>query len=374
MRGTLVAALLLLGTSLSANETDWATIPDGYALDYVIGLNRPRMIVESPEGDLLISSRADAIYRYSPERDEATVLARIEGYPHGLAIRDDALYVATSTALLRSDWPVAAQPSFEHVARIPGTDEGHSSRTLVLGPDNALYVAIGIQGNCSNEYVDASYPIELRRGGVLRLDESQSPPVWTPWVSGLRNPVGIAFDDQGRLLATNNGPDHWGYENPAEMLVRADQGDFFGMPWYQWIDGQLTRDPCIKGKSPRDQSEIGQALATFPARSAPMAIELAGRDRLDPLLDGRAVVALRGSWARRAGEGAESRRSPAIVLVDLDNGKVSPFIGGFQRDDGHRYARPVGLLLQRDGTLWFTSDDGEYEGLFRVTPHHESAR
>jgi hypothetical protein len=37
----------------------------------------------------------------------------------------------------------------------------------LTGPDDRLYVGIGISGHCSDEYLDESYPFERRRGRFL---------------------------------------------------------------------------------------------------------------------------------------------------------------------------------------------------------------
>ena len=77
--------------------------------------------------------------------------------------------MARTEGLYRARYPapgeVLGEEAFELVARLPAGG-GHSSRTLGLGPDGRLYVSLGIAGNCSDQYLDASYPFPDRRGGM----------------------------------------------------------------------------------------------------------------------------------------------------------------------------------------------------------------
>ena len=45
---------------------------------------------------------------------------------------------------------------------------------------------------------------------------------------------------------------------------------------------------------------------------------------------------------------------------------VAELVSGFQLDNGERWARPVGVAFGPDGALYFTSDGGTTEGLFRL--------
>jgi len=347
--------------------------PAGVRIDKRVALDYPRLISLGRDGEMFIGSKAGIVYRLTPPYTAAEALVRLADYPHSAVRRGDALYVATTDALLRADYHTGAAltaADFREVAAIPGGG-GHSSRSLSLGPDGRLYVSLGIQGNCSNQYLGSGYGPDRRRGGVMVLDESGAEPVWRPYVSGLRNPVGLAWRDDATLYASNNGPDHWGFERPREVLVRAEPGRFFGMPWFQWIDNKVTRDDCIGVAPPKPASEVTPPVATFPARSAPMGLAF--------LPDGHPlgvdlIVALHGSWATAptggAGGDPATRREPALMGVRLDktgrHGEAVPLVTGFQDAAGRRWARPVGVAVGPDGAVYFTSDSGE-TGLYRLT-------
>ncbi|TDO01484.1 PQQ-dependent sugar dehydrogenase [Halomonas ventosae] len=386
-RVSLLAALLmtpLLTTPARAQEAAQTTVavagtsqrleaPAGAHIAKLVALDNPRLISLSHDGEMFIGSQADTVYRLTPPYDNAQELVRLDDYPHSAVRRGEALYVATTDALLRADYHTGATldaDDFHQVAAIPGGG-GHNSRSLSLGPDGRLYLSLGIQGNCSNQYLGGDYPFDDRRGGVMVLDESGAKPAWRPYVSGLRNPVGLAWRDDGTLYANNNGPDHWGFKRPREVLVRAEPGRFFGMPWFQWIDGEVKRDNCIDTAPPKPASAVTPPVATFPARSAPMGLTF--------LPDGHPlgvdlISVLHGSWGTAPTGSASgdpaTRREPALMGVRLDadghHGKVMPLVTGFQDAEGRRWARPVGVVVGPDNTVYFTTDAGE-TGLYRLT-------
>ena len=58
------------------------------------------------------------------------------------------------------------------------------------------------------------------------------------------------------------------------------------------------------------------------------------------------------------------------MMVHFRNGTadgVEDVLGGLQRENGQRLARPVGVAIGPDGALYFTSDSN-LEGLFRLAP------
>ncbi|MEM7405656.1 MAG: sugar dehydrogenase [Pseudomonadota bacterium] len=349
-------------------------IPRGYRLEVLnVELKRPRMLTFAPDGSLWAGSSAGVIYRLEPPYHTASVVAELPDYPHSVAFRGDWVYAATTGALLRTRWADRPLASFETVAELPG-GRGHNSRTVGVGPDGRIYLSLGISGNCSDEWLDDSYPEARRRGGVMVLDETASPVRWRGFASGLRNPVG--FDWQpgtGVMYASNNGPDHLGFEQPAEQFARLEADSFHGMPWFQWIDGKAMPDACIGQPAPRPATDVVPPAATFPARSAPLGVAFAGEKDLGGQLADDAVVAIHGSWGTApdgdpAGDPA-SRRVPRLARVRFTDGvavRVDTLVDGFQLSDGRRWARPAGVAFGPDGALYFSSDGGIH-GLFRLS-------
>jgi len=355
-----------------------ARVPAGYRLELLVAsLGGPRLLTFGANGDLFIGSKSGKVYRVPPPYTQAQVLVELDRYPHSVAFRRDAILIAQTDGLYRAPYrpgqKIIPADSVTLVASLP-SGRGHSSRTVGVSPDGRVYVSLGISGNCSNEYLDASYPADDRRGGVLVLGEKGGKARWETFASGLRNPVGFAWHPQtGVLYASNNGPDHLGFEQPPEYFSRLAAGSFHGMPWFQFDGRRVVRDSCIGREPPRPITDVVPPVATFPARNAPMGVTFVPAGAMDKRLTFDAIVALRGSWGTQPGGGfigdPATRRPPKIVAVRFDGGearRVDDLVTGFQNANGERWARPVGVAIGPDGALYFTSDSG-INGLFRLS-------
>ncbi len=352
-------------------------IPDGMQLTLLTDrLDQPRLMTFLPNADLVIGSRSGKVYRLPPPYTHPEVLIVLPDYPHSVAWRDGELLIAQTGGLYQAPYTPGqksiARDAVKKLIALPGGG-GHNSRSVAIGPDGRVYLSLGITGNCSDQYLDDNYAFNDRRGGVLVLDESGKRPTWKPFASGLRNPVGFDWHPvTGVLYASNNGPDHLGYEQPPEYFSRLLPGSFHGMPWFQYDGVRLQRDRCIRRASPRPGSVVVTPVATFPARNAPMGVVFVPDNALDARFTHHAVVALKGSWGTRPDGGMfghpATRRPPTLVMVRFKDGSaqdVLELVTGFQRPNGERLARPVGVAIGPDGALYFTSDT-HTEGLFRL--------
>ena len=359
-----------------ADGSSWRlSLPAGYRLELAAEMDGPRMLVLAGDGALLAGSVSKNIYRLEPPYARPEVLAVLKGFPHGVALHDGDLLVARTNGLYRAPYRPErsarlTEKDFRRITPLP--TGGHPSRTVAVGPDDRIYLSLGISGNCSDEYTGKDYAFDDYRGGVLVLVEGEGAVRWQPYASGLRNPVGFDWHpDTGVLYASNHGPDHHGYDLPPEYFSRLDAGSFHGMPWFQFDGRDVIRDRCIGRAPPR--TDVTRPVATFPARNGPMGVAFVPRGAGDPAWADGAIVALHGSWATKPSGGwigsRASRRPPWVALVRFDKGgaaQVEPLIEGFQNASGERLARPIGVAFGADGALYFSSDSGAIEGLFRL--------
>lgn len=341
-------------------------------------LNKPRLFSFDKNGILFIGSKSAEVYRLEPPYTQSEIFTSLDNYPHSIAFLNNNIYIAQTGGIYRARYTSGIKKikstDFTRIANIPG-GSGHNSRTIATGPDERLYISLGIQGNCSNQFMGNQYATEDRRGGIYVLNESTKPASLDIFASGLRNPVGFDWHPVTKIMYTsNNGPDHHGFENPPEYFSKIEAGSFHGMPWFQFDGKKLFRDECIRSKSPFNKRQVKIPVVTFPARNAPMGVSFFSDDSIFTDYIKSAVVALRGSWATRPDwnykKAAASRRHPKLVIVNFDDKhkaiNVDDLLTGFQLENGNRWARPVGVGSGPDGALYFTSDSG-INGLFRIS-------
>ena len=97
--------------------------------------------------------------------------------------------------------------------QVPKVDgRGHFGHRIAFGPDGKLWISSG-----DRQKFDPAQDMESNLGKILRLNDDGSVPADNPfagqggvaaqvWTLGHRNPLGLAFDAQGRLWAHEMGP------------------------------------------------------------------------------------------------------------------------------------------------------------------------
>ena len=107
---------------------------------------------------------------------------------------------------------------------IPNADH-HDGGRMVFGPDKTLYVSTGEAGQ-----PDLAQDPSSLGGKILRITQDGDPAPGNPrasspvWTLGHRNVQGLAFDDQGRLWASEFG------QNAYDELNLIEKGKNYGWP------------------------------------------------------------------------------------------------------------------------------------------------
>lgn len=319
-------------------------------------LGGARFMAENSDGVIFLSVPSDGTVLALPDKDndgiadEVIVYARGLKRPHGLAIRDGELLVAESGRVLSlrdSNGDLKADSSKVITEDVPAGG-GHWTRTIVVGPDKALYVSAGSSCNACVEK-------DKRRASVLRFKDSKA----ELFATGLRNTVGLEFHPKtGGLWGVDNGRDHLGDDLPPEEVNLIEKGKDYGWPYCY---GNRKPDPELGYKE--------RCLRTVPpevemqAHSAPLGVAFGTGLNFPKLVMRSLIIAFHGSWNRSVPTGYKvvavpfnDKGMPAGAPFDVITGWLS---------GGEPWGRPVDILVGSDGAMYISDDSAG--AVYRVT-------
>ena len=340
-------------------------VPPGFRISLFARTESPRMMAFSPGGVLLATSESAGTVTALPDPQHngqatrrVTVLKDLNG-PHGIAFHDGQLYVAEVTRLLRYSWDEthlqAANPVV--VADLPESLGGHMTRTILFA-NQKLYVSAGSSCNVCSEK-------DPRRAAVVEMNEDGSGRHL--FASGLRNAVGLAFNERTRTVwVTDNGRDWLGDDLPPDEIDDlGSQGGDFGWPFCY---GNQVPDTSFGGTAERCRLTIPPRVE-LQAHSAPLGLIFYTGQMFPTEYQGDLLVAFHGSWNRSVPTGYKvvrvkmNERGEAEGVQDFITGWLPPA----ETRRGKWMGRPVGLAIGPDGSL-YVSDDGS-GSIYRVTWH-----
>ena len=327
--------------------------PSGFTITEYAKVSGARFMAQGPDGTVYVSVPGRGLVMRvaaaAADGHPARVERVLEGQslPHGLAFHGGWLYVANTDVVVRVKLDARGIPAgaSERTGASYDAAGGHFTRTVVFGPDSAMYVTVGSSCNLCVEK-------DSTRATVMRFDANGN--VGRVFARGLRNAVGLAVQPTtGALWVTQHERDNLAPSHedlpPDEVNILKDGGDF-GWP-YCW--GQRVPSPEFNDRA-RCAATIPPALA-LQAHSAPLGMAFLARATQFPAeYRGDALVAFHGSWNRRTPTGAK------IVRLRLVNGKpvsYEDFITGWQDANGQRWGRPVDVLVLADGSVLVSDDD-----------------
>ncbi|EQB17087.1 PQQ-dependent sugar dehydrogenase [Sphingobium lactosutens] len=357
------------------------------------GLAHPRSMLRLPNGDILVAETN------SPPRPKDGIVQRVMNYlmdkagagvpsanritllrdtdkdgradtktafltglnsPYGMALIGDTLYVANTDALMafpykEGDTKISA--AGRKIIDLPAQSPNqHWTKSMVASPDGLLYIGVGSNSNIGENGLER----ERNRAVVFEVNPRNG--YKRVFASGLRNPVGLAFEPKsGALWGVVNERDMLGADLVPDYLTRIEFGAFYGWPWNYWGGYEDRRvqpqRPEIREYTKRPDYALGNHVA-------PLGLTFADKMKLGaPFTDG-AFVGLHGSWNRKPASGYK------VVFVGFDDGeagKAKPVdvLTGFLDEDGDAHGRPVDVTADAQGALLVSDDVGGI--VWRVT-------
>jgi glucose/arabinose dehydrogenase len=328
-------------------------VPPGFVAEpYVTNLSNPRFMALAPDGGVFLAeSRANKITLLKNGR--ATPYLAGFHYPHGLAVKNGALYVGDLEAVWRVDLKTKQRTRVTKDSF--GTKTYHITRDITFDRAGALYIAIGSANNVAEEKPPQATIQKVLPDGHMKT-----------FASGLRNPVGIAFHpDTDHLYITANERDGYGDGLPPDFFTSANDGDFFGWP-YAYAGAHP--DPQFGSKRADLVKQTKTPDVLFPAHSTALGLVFYTATQFPAAYRGNAFVALHGSWDAAKPTGYK------VVRIPFHDGKPGKgyvnFATGFWSGGNappQVWGRPAGLLVDRDGSLLIADDQGRTVWRVRYT-------
>jgi glucose/arabinose dehydrogenase len=276
--------------------------------------------------------------------------------PFGMALSGDTFYVGNTDGVVAFPYVPGASritvPGRKLASFKPG---GHWTRSLLTSSDGRkLYAGVGSLSNIAEN----GMAVEEGRAAVYELDLASGEA--RIFASGLRNPVGLAWEPQtGVLWTVVNERDGLGDETPPDYLTSVRDGGFYGWPYCYW--GQIVDD-----RVPQDAALVAKAITpdyALGGHTASLGLCWMPSGTLPGFPDGMAI-GQHGSWNRSTLSGYK------VVFVPFENGRPSgparDILSGFLApDERESYGRPVGVTLGPDRSLLVADDVGDV--IWRVT-------
>ena len=335
-------------------------LPKGFTINVFAegGFVYPRWMALAPNGDVFVAdSRANAVVVLRDTDGDGYAESRFVfsdkvRQPFGMAFWEDWLYVANTDSIVRFRYKAGQTAAIGEPEKIIELTAGgynqHWTRNILFSPDGKkLFVAIG---SATNVDVEA----DPRRAAISVYDpDGKNHRIFA---SGLRNPIGLAWNPKtGELWAAVNERDGLGDDLVPDYATAVKEGGFYGWP-YSYI-GQ-NEDPRRRGERPDLVKKAIVPDVLFTSHSAALGIVFYTGTMFPREYQGDAFVAFHGSWNRHKLTGYK------IVRIRFKDGKLvgnqyEDFLWGWlpREDSNEVWGRPVGLLVNADGSL-LIADDG----------------
>jgi len=354
---------------------------------FAAGLEHPRWLYELPNGDILVAetnfemqglegsikgwfakyflTKAGAT-GVSPDRisllrdadgngEAETKTTFIEGLhsPFGMALIGNTFYVANADSIVsfpykNGESSIKTAPT--KLIDLPGLPLNHHwTKNILANADGTkLYVTVGSNSNIGENGMD----IEKDRAAILEVDIQAKN--YRTYASGLRNPNGLAWESETKQLWTVvNERDEIGSDLVPDYLTSVQENGFYGWPYSyygQHVDQRVQpQNPELVAKAIKPDYALG-------AHTASLGLADAKGNNLGAQYEQGMFIGQHGSWNRRPYSGYR------VIFIPFAGGKPSgkpiDVLTDFIDANGDAQGRPVGVLVQKTGSLLVADDAG----------------
>lgn len=352
------------------------------------GLDHPRWLYVLPNGDVLVaesnapprSEDAKGIRGWVfeqlqkkagaavPSANRITLLRDADGdgiaetrsvflaglnSPFGMVLVENVFYVANTDAIVRFPYTegqteITAAPT--KVIDLPaGPINHHWTKNLVANADGSkLYVSIGSNSNIAENGMAQ----EEGRAAIWEVDlQTGSHRIFA---SGLRNPVGMAWQpESGALWTSVNERDELGSDLVPDYMTSVRDGAFYGWPYSYYGNHVDTR------VTPQNPELVARAIVpdyALGAHTASLGLASSLGNSLPARFENGMFVGQHGSWNRKPLSGYKVIFVP--FTAGIPSGEPLDVLTGFIKSDGNVSGRPVGVAIDKRGALLVADDVG----------------
>jgi glucose/arabinose dehydrogenase len=342
--------------------------PEGFVVTkFAGGLKSPRWFHILPSGEILVAesqtnrrnSANDIILLKDTDGDGIADVKKVFmsglNQPLGMLVWKEWFYVGNTDGIYRYPYKAGQQEIREKGEKIldltPGGYNNHWTRNIISNADGTkFYVSTGSGSNNAEHGIESEY----RRACILEINPDGSGEKL--FASGLRNPIGIAWEPTtGKLWTVVNERDDLGDELVPDYLTMVKEGGFYGWPYAYFGPNE---DPRMKGQRPDLVAKTIVPDVSMGAHTACLGLAFYTGSSFPRRFQGGAFVGEHGSWNRSAFAGYK------VAFVPFANGRPSgppeDFLTGFIADESKNevYGRPVGVAFLPDGSMLVADDAG----------------
>jgi len=346
-----IASLSFASASTPQEVLKQLHLPTGFIISiYADNVPNARSLALGDNGIVFVGSgREGKVYALQDKdqdgiAEQRYIIAENLAMPNGVAFKDDSLYVAEISRIIRFDHITQqlSQPPKPKVVfdQFP-TEAHHGWKYLRFGPDNKLYTAVGAPCNICK-------PDKEIYASLVRLNADGSK--FEIIAHGIRNTVGFDWQPETQaLFFTDNGRDYLGDDSPPDELNHwSNKGDHFGYPY---CHGGDILDPEFGAN--KKCKDFTPPAWKFKAHIAPLGLRFYQGQQFPSEYKNQLFVTQHGSWNRTEPQGYR------VALIKLNKKQViseQDFISGWLNKDGDVLGRPVDILTLENGSLLISDD------------------